>query len=135
MNNSQRLQLLNAHLSIYSNSLVRGTSGNISLLSKDKNSFLIKPSGIKYEELKQNQFVKVSMYKNECLGSLKPSTDTETHKQIYLNLKEINCVIHTHSPYATAFAAALKPIECAAFRAANLSWWVGLFGKALIDIP
>ena len=45
-------------------------------------------------------------------GSLKPSTDTQSHIEIYKNLPDVNSVIHTHSPYATAFAVAGKPIPC-----------------------
>tara|TARA_B100000161_G_C33555185_1_gene417487 strand:+ start:2463 stop:3110 length:648 start_codon:yes stop_codon:yes gene_type:complete len=109
--NKIREALLSAHLQLVNNELVKGTSGNISL--RIGKNIIIKPSGVSYNLLKRSDFVVVSIENNRVIkGTLKPSTDTQSHIEIYKNLPDVNSVIHTHSPYATAFAVAGKPIPC-----------------------
>lgn len=109
--NKLRKALLSAHLELVNNELVKGTSGNISF--RMGNNIIIKPSGVSYNSLKTTDFVIVSIANNKIIkGHLKPSTDTQSHIEIYKNLPSVNSIIHTHSPYATAFAVAGIPIPC-----------------------
>ena len=109
--NKIRESLLSSHLELVHNGLVKGTSGNISV--RLGNNIMIKPSGVSYDKLKPADFVIVSISNNKVInGILKPSTDTQSHIEIYKNLPKVNSIIHTHSPYATAFAVAGKSIPC-----------------------
>ena len=71
---------------------------------------VIKPSGVKFEDLRPEQMVVVDLDGNVIEGDLKPSSDTASHLYIYRHMPEVNGVVHTHSNYATAFAALGKPI-------------------------
>lgn len=88
--------------------LVMGTSGNASARKGEK--VIIKPSGVAYNSLSPLDLVVVDLEGNKIEGGLKPSVDTGAHLQIYRNNKSLGGVIHTHSPYATAFAALDKEI-------------------------
>jgi L-ribulose-5-phosphate 4-epimerase len=66
---------------------------------------VIKPSGVRYEELRPEHMVIVDLAGNAIEGHLKPSSDTASHLYIYRHRPEIHGIVHTHSPYATAFAA------------------------------
>lgn len=92
------------------NNLVRSTGGNVSARDPDSGYVVIKPSGVSYAELSPDSLVVVDARGNTIEGKFKPSSDTASHLYIYNNLPEINGITHTHSPYATAFAAAEKPI-------------------------
>ena len=92
------------------NQLVCATAGNISARDADSGLIVIKPSGVPYEELETDKMVVVDKNGNIIEGKLKPSSDTESHLYIYKNLKTINGIVHTHSPFATAFSAAEKSI-------------------------
>ena len=71
---------------------------------------VIKPSGVKFADLKPEQMVVVDLEGNTIEGELKASSDTASHLYIYRHMPEVNGVVHTHSNYATAFAALGKPI-------------------------
>ena len=71
---------------------------------------VIKPSGVSYAELSPDSLVVVDEQGRKIEGKFKPSSDTASHLYIYKNMPDINGIAHTHSPYATAFAAAEKPI-------------------------
>lgn len=85
------------------NGLVKGTSGNVSGRSDDR--VVIKPSGVGYEDLSPSKLVVVDIDGDVIEGDLKPSVDTGAHLHIYRQMEEVGGVIHTHSPYATTFAA------------------------------
>ena len=70
----------------------------------------IKPSGIMYEDLRPEDHVVVDLEGDIVEGTLKPSSDTASHLYIYRHRPDVNGIVHTHSPYATAFAAVGKPI-------------------------
>jgi len=89
--------------------LVAGTWGNISARLDDKR-VLITPSGISKEVLKPEDLLVVDLEGNVVKGNLKPSMETPMHTKIYAMRQDINAVVHTHSPYATAFAIAGKPL-------------------------
>ena len=71
---------------------------------------VIKPSGVRYEQLTPENMVVVDLMGNPVEGSLKPSSDTASHCYIYRQRPDLNGVVHTHSRYATAFAALGVPI-------------------------
>ena len=92
------------------NNLVCSTGGNVSARDPESGYIVIKPSGVSYAELSPDSLVVVDEQGRKIEGKFKPSSDTASHLYIYKNMPEINGIAHTHSPYATAFAAAEKPI-------------------------
>jgi L-ribulose-5-phosphate 4-epimerase len=98
------------HLELPRNNLVTWTSGNVSARDPETGYVVIKPSGVGYEELRPENMVVVDLSGQVVAGDLKPSSDTATHLYIYRHRSDVNGVVHTHSPYATAFAAVGKPI-------------------------
>ena len=90
--------------------LVVWTSGNVSVRDPRSGYVVIKPSGVKFEDLQPEQMVVVDLEGKKIEGELKASSDTASHLYIYRHMPEVNGVVHTHSNYATAFAALGKPI-------------------------
>lgn len=90
--------------------LVAWTSGNVSARDVDSGYVVIKPSGIRYEVMEPGQMVVVDLDGRIVEGDLKPSSDTASHLYIYRHRPDINGVVHTHSNYASAFAALGRPI-------------------------
>jgi len=105
-----RKQLCKLHLELPRNNLVTWTSGNISARDFESNLVVIKPSGIMYEELNPQNMVIVNIDGQIIEGNYKPSSDTATHLYIYRQREDIGGIVHTHSTFATAFAAIGKPI-------------------------
>ncbi|PNR89489.1 ribulose 5-phosphate epimerase [Petrotoga sp. HKA.pet.4.5] len=101
-------ELYKAHMNLEKYGLVAYTSGNVSV--KVNNHVIIKPSGIPYDELKTEDMVVLDMEGNVVEGKLKPSVDSATHLYLYKNLPDVGSIIHTHSPYASAFALLSQPI-------------------------
>ena len=93
--------------------LVLGTFGNVSAADRGLGELAIKPSGVPYDALTADQMVVVSLESGQVIdGSLRPSSDTPTHRELYRAFPAIGGVVHTHSEYATAFAQARQPIRC-----------------------
>jgi L-ribulose-5-phosphate 4-epimerase len=90
--------------------LVTWTSGNVSVRDPESGLVVIKPSGIRYENMRADQMVVLDVNGKVLEGSLKPSSDTATHLYIYRQRPDVFGMVHTHSNYATAFAALGKPI-------------------------
>ena len=93
-------------------SLVTWTTGNLSGRNFKGNLVVIKPSGVSFENLRPEDMVVVDLSGKVIEGNLKPSVDTPTHLYIYRRKEWIGGIAHTHSPYATSFAAVGKPIPC-----------------------
>lgn len=91
--------------------LVLYTWGNVSGIDRDKNLVVIKPSGIKYEDMKIDDMVVVDLDGNVIEGKLKPSSDTPTHLELYKSFPNIGGICHTHSTMATSFAQAGRNIK------------------------
>ena len=90
--------------------LVTMHSGNASGLDRRSGRLVIKPSGVDYDKLTSGDLVEIDLASGESIGSsLRPSVDLPHHLFLYRNLPEINGIIHTHSNYATAFAAVNRP--------------------------
>ena len=98
------------NLELPKNNLVVWTGGNVSVRDPETGYVVIKPSGIKFKDLKPDQMVVVDLDGNTIEGDLKASSDTASHLYIYRHMPDVNGVVHTHSNYATAFAALGKPI-------------------------
>ena len=98
------------HLELPKNQLVAWTSGNVSARDQETGLVVIKPSGVRYEELRPEHHVVVNLQGDVVEGALKPSSDTASHLYIYRHRSDVNGVVHTHSSYATAFAALGRPI-------------------------
>jgi L-ribulose-5-phosphate 4-epimerase len=105
-------ELYHLHLELPKNELVKWTGGNVSARDPETGLVVIKPSGVRYEVLRPEDHVVVNLDGEVVEGDLKPSSDTESHLYIYRQRPDVNGVVHTHSPYATAFAAVGKPIPC-----------------------
>ena len=90
--------------------LVTMTSGNVSGRDPETNLVVIKPSGISFEALTPADLVVVDLQGNVVEGTLSPSVDTPTHLVVYRARPDVNGVVHTHSNYATSFAALGQPI-------------------------
>jgi len=105
-----REELWQLHMELPKSNLVAWTSGNVSLRDKDSGLVMIKPSGIRYEALRPEHMVIVDLEGKVIEGSLKYSSDTTSHLYVYRARPDVNGVVHTHSPYATAFAAVGRPI-------------------------
>ncbi|MFZ1043014.1 MAG: L-ribulose-5-phosphate 4-epimerase [Anaerolineales bacterium] len=103
-------QLVELHLELPKNHLVVWTGGNVSVRDPATGYVAIKPSGLRYEALRPENMVIVDLDGTRVEGDLKPSSDTASHLYIYRHRPDVNGVVHTHSPYATAFAALGKPI-------------------------
>lgn len=102
-----------ANMELASSGLVMGTFGNLSAVDRSAGVFVIKPSGVPYDQLTAGHMVPVSLATGEVIdGKLKPSSDTPTHLELYRAFPECGAVVHTHSEYATAFAQARLPIRC-----------------------
>ena len=88
--------------------LVTFTWGNVSGIDREKGLVVIKPSGVKYEEMTVDDMVVVDLDGNVIEGHLKPSSDTPTHLVLYKNFPEIGGIVHTHSPWATSWRTSRK---------------------------
>ena len=100
-----------ANLDLVKNGLVLFTWGNVSAIDKESGLVVIKPSGVKYEDMTAEDMVVVDLDGKIVEGRLNPSSDTPTHLELYKAHKEIGGIVHTHSTYATAFAQAGKDIR------------------------
>lgn len=90
--------------------LVTFTWGNVSGIDREQGMFVIKPSGVSYDELRPDQMVIVDLDGNVIEGDLNPSSDTPTHLELYKAFPKCGAIVHTHSEWATSFAQARKPI-------------------------
>ena len=92
--------------------LVTFTWGNVSAIDRESGYFVIKPSGVEYEDMGPEDMVIMDLDGNKIEGKLNPSSDTATHIEIYKGFKEVGGIVHTHSSYATSWAQAGRGIPC-----------------------
>ncbi len=105
-------EVLRANLMLVSEGLVRLTWGNVSGIDRDKGLFVIKPSGVAYEDLTIDSLVVLDLEGQVVEGSLRPSSDAPTHRILYREFAEIGGVTHTHSVKATMFSQAGAELPC-----------------------
>jgi L-ribulose-5-phosphate 4-epimerase len=100
-----------ANLELVRRGLVLETWGNLSAIDRSRGMVVIKPSGVAYSALKPRHMVVVSLAAGRVVeGTLRPSSDTPTHLELYRAWSAIGAVAHTHSLWATAWAQATRPI-------------------------
>jgi L-ribulose-5-phosphate 4-epimerase len=100
------------HEVLVASELVASTSGNISARVPGTRLMVIKPSGVDYAELTPESMVVCDLDANRVSGELSPSSDAASHAYIYRHLPHVGGVVHTHSRYATAWAARGEAVPC-----------------------
>ncbi|GAA3816784.1 L-ribulose-5-phosphate 4-epimerase [Sphaerisporangium flaviroseum] len=100
------------HSELVRYNLVAWTAGNVSGRSPDGDLFVIKPSGVSYDDLTAEAMVVCDLDGQLIEGDFAPSSDTAAHAYTYRHLPEVNGVVHTHSTYASAWAARGEAIPC-----------------------
>lgn len=103
-------QVCDANKALVVHKLVVFTWGNVSGIDSSRGLIAIKPSGVGYEELKPEDIVIMDLKGNKVEGDLKPSSDTDTHLELYRNFKNVGGIVHTHSEWATSWAQAGRSI-------------------------
>ncbi|QOQ39439.1 L-ribulose-5-phosphate 4-epimerase [Trueperella pecoris] len=111
-----RRQVCDLHAELPANGLVVWTAGNVSARVPGADLFVIKPSGVRYSELTADNMVVCTLdgkkIEDGTPADLTASSDTAAHAYVYRHMPQVGGVVHTHSPYATAFAANHQPIPC-----------------------
>jgi len=105
-------EVLEANLLLVREGLVRLTWGNVSGLDRDRGLFVIKPSGVAYEDLTADTLVVLDLEGRIVEGALRPSSDTATHRILYREFPEIGGITHTHSVKASMFSQAGVELPC-----------------------
>jgi L-ribulose-5-phosphate 4-epimerase len=107
---AQRGELVRLNQALPANGLVAWTSGNVSFRDPETGLVGIKPSGVRYEDLTAESIVLLDLDGTIVDGEQRPSSDTASHLYVYRHRPDVNGVVHTHSRYATAFAAVGRSI-------------------------
>jgi len=108
-----RAEVAAANAEIDRAGLVTLSFGNVSGVDRDVGVLVIKPSGAPYATLRPDDLVVVALDDGRVVeGDRRPSVDTPTHRALYHAFPDVGGVVHTHSPYASAWAQAGKPIPC-----------------------
>jgi L-ribulose-5-phosphate 4-epimerase len=105
-------QVCAANLELVAHKLVVFTWGNVSQIDRSSGLVAIKPSGVSYEALSPDDIVVLDLNGRIVEGSLRPSSDTPTHLELYRQFTGIGGITHTHSRYATMWAQACKDLPC-----------------------
>lgn len=113
---STRERVARLHAELPRNELVVWTAGNVSERVPGADLFVIKPSGVSYDDLSADVMVVCTVDGNKIVDGtpdeLSPSSDTAAHAYVYRHMPEVGGVVHTHSTYATAWAARREPVPC-----------------------
>ena len=109
-------EVYEANMLLPKHGLVTFTWGNVSGIDREKGLFVIKPSGVEYDQLKPEDMVVVDLEGNKVEGNYNPSSDTETHVVLYNRFPNIGGVVHTHGPQAgrrreEAFRVTARPMR------------------------
>ncbi len=107
-----RAEVAALHAELPRNELVVWTAGNVSARVPGRDLLVIKPSGVSYDELTPEAMVVTDLEANLVEGDRSPSSDTAAHAYVYAQLPEVGGVVHTHSTYATAWAARGEEVPC-----------------------
>jgi len=103
-------EVYDANMELVRQNLVIYTWGNVSAIDPETKYVVIKPSGVKYHEMKAEEMVVVDLEGNIIEGEMRPSSDTPTHLELYRSFENIGGVVHTHSEWATSWAQAGRDI-------------------------
>ena len=107
-----RREVCALHAELVRYQLVVWTAGNVSARVPGEDLMVIKPSGVGYDDLTPENMVVCDLYGRVVEGDLSPSSDTAAHAYVYRHMPEVGGVVHTHSTYATAWAARGEPVPC-----------------------
>jgi L-ribulose-5-phosphate 4-epimerase len=110
-----RSQVAALHAELVRYGLVVWTAGNVSARAEEADGhhvIVIKPSGVSYDELTAEAMIVCELDGQVITGELSPSSDTAAHAYVYQHRPDVGGVVHTHSPYACAWAARHEPIPC-----------------------
>ncbi|HEY5471788.1 MAG TPA: L-ribulose-5-phosphate 4-epimerase [Candidatus Limnocylindrales bacterium] len=107
-----RSSVADLHRQLTRYGLVIWTAGNVSARVPGHDLMVIKPSGIAYDELTAANMVVTDLFGALVEGEFAPSSDTAAHAYVYRHMPDVGGVVHTHSTYATAWAALREPIPC-----------------------
>lgn len=105
MYEQQKQQVLDTAQRLYTEKMYAGTSGNVSLCNRERTHIIITPTSCDYDLMKAEDIVVIGLDGNVLEGRLKPSSEWRMHAEIYQRVPRAGAVVHTHSPYATSFAA------------------------------
>ncbi|MBQ3904090.1 MAG: L-ribulose-5-phosphate 4-epimerase [Eubacterium sp.] len=105
-----KAKVFEANLRLVEYNLVVLTWGNVSAIDRESGLVVIKPSGVPYSTMKAEDMVVMDLAGNKVEGKLNPSSDTPTHLELYRKFGEIGGIVHTHSPWACAWAQAGRDI-------------------------
>ena len=108
-----KTEVWKANMELPKRGLVLYTWGNASGIDRDRGLVVIKPSGVKYEELSEKDMVVLELATGQTVeGTLRPSSDAKTHLELYKAFPQIGGIVHTHSTCAAAWAQAGKDLPC-----------------------
>jgi L-ribulose-5-phosphate 4-epimerase len=107
-----RRQVCDLHRELVRYGLVVWTAGNVSARVPGEDLLVIKPSGVDYDELTPQNMILCDLHGNVVEGGYAPSSDTAAHAYVYRHRPDVGGVVHTHSTYASAWAARDEPIPC-----------------------
>lgn len=107
-----RHEVAELHVELTRNGLVVWTAGNVSARVPGAELMVIKPSGVSYDDLDADAIVVTDLFGELVEGARAPSSDTAVHAYVYRHMPQVGGVVHTHSTYATAWAARREPIPC-----------------------
>jgi L-ribulose-5-phosphate 4-epimerase len=107
-----RREVSELHAELVRYNLVAWTSGNVSGRIPGADLFIIKPSGVDYDQIAPDNMILCNLDGSVVEGDLSPSSDTAAHAYVYRAMPEIGGVVHTHSSYASAWAARGEPVPC-----------------------
>lgn len=107
-----KAEVARLHAELVRYELVAWTAGNISARVPGEELLVIKPSGVSYDDLDADAMIVCDLDGNRVDGTLSPSSDTAAHAYVYRELPDVGGVVHTHSTYATAWAARSEAIPC-----------------------
>jgi L-ribulose-5-phosphate 4-epimerase len=114
-----RQEVARLHSELTRNGLVAWTAGNVSARVPGEDLMVIKPSGVSYDKLSASTMVVCDLDGNLVEGDFAPSSDTAAHAYVYRHMADVGGVVHTHSTYATAWAARGEAIPCVLTMAAD----------------
>ncbi|RDU22618.1 L-ribulose-5-phosphate 4-epimerase [Anaerosacchariphilus polymeriproducens] len=107
-----KYQVYEANMKLPEYGLVTFTWGNVSGIDKEREYFVIKPSGVDYDKLSPEDMVVMDLEGNKVEGKWNPSSDTATHIELYKASRDIGGIVHTHSTWATSWAQSGRSIPC-----------------------
>ena len=115
-------RVLRANLALVKHGLITLTWGNVSEIDRETGLVVIKPSGVRYEDMTAEDMVVVDLEGNVVDGNLRPSSDTPTHLELYKSFPDIGGITHTHSRWATIFAQAGRAVPPLGTTHADAFW-------------